>query len=102
MKKFFIALLTLFFMTGCFWDEPKPCHEKVITKNIYLPCEVDSSIKPIGQDINWKIFEVNQEVYYVVPEKEAFKLGVQWDGYKTWCENNYEILKGLDNNETDK
>jgi len=94
------AILVISF-TGC-TDCPEPIEPEIITNTVYinriLPTIQD---KPKFVPYTTIMVNFNGEDYYAIPRIDGTILKNNWLQYKTWAEENYSLLKSLENNSTD-
>lgn len=80
MKYIFCLILTIL-LSGCV--------EKVVYVEPSIPKPIE---KPIFNEYNFSVMEINGVQYYVLQLHDANILALNWISYRRWCEANYSIL----------
>ena len=74
-------------LTGCNNVQP------VQVKTVYIKqqCPIPK-VKPIFQDYEMVILNINGIDWYAMQKSEAIKMSLNWISYKEWAEANYKLL----------
>ena len=86
------------FLSGCF--EPQP--PKIIVKYKYIYPPIVYVNKPIPDTYSTYSVKFNNIDYICLDRPNAAILAGNWESYKAWAEVNFNILKSLDINKTNK
>lgn len=84
-----------FLFIGC-------CEPRVVIETKYIHQQIpDLQDKPTNKEVDFKVVQFNDTEMICLTKSDAYQLGQNWVDYRSWSDENFNILKTLKEQQKD-